>query len=125
MSRILIVEDNELVRRAMRLILELAEHEVVEASDGEAGLALLDGATPDIVLADLSMPGMGGIAFLAAAKQRAPRLPVIVMSGGALSPDGVDLLEVARQAGADRVLRKPFDDRTLLDALAALLPRPV
>ncbi len=123
MARILIVEDNELVRRAVRLILELAEHEVLEASDGEGGLAVLRGATVDAVLADLSMPGMGGLAFAAALKAEAPGLPLIVMSGGGIAPDGGDLLDAARDAGADLVLRKPFDDRALLDALASLPPR--
>lgn len=123
MARILIVEDNELVRRAVRLILELAEHEVLEASDGESGLVLLQSAGVDIVLADLSMPGMGGLAFVGAVKSRAPGLPVIVMSGGGLAPDGGDLLDAARDAGADFVLPKPFDDRALLDLLASLPPR--
>lgn len=123
MARILIVEDNELVRRAVRLILELAEHEVLEASDGEGGLAALRGETVDAVLADLSMPGMGGLAFAAAVKAKAPGLPLIVMSGGGVAPDGGDLLDAARDAGADLVLRKPFDDRALLDALASLLSR--
>ena len=123
MARILIVEDNELVRRAVRLILELADHAVVEASDGESGLTHLQDATIDAVLADLSMPGMGGLAFVGATKARVPGLPVIVMSGGGIGPDGGDLLDAARNAGADLVLRKPFDDRTLLDALASLPPR--
>lgn len=123
MARILIVEDNELVRRAVRLILELAEHEVLEASDGESGLTVLRGETIDAVLADLSMPGMGGLAFAAAVKAEAPGLPLIVMSGGGIAPDGGDLLDAARDAGADLVLRKPFDDRALLDALASLPPR--
>lgn len=123
MARILIVEDNELVRRAVRLILELADHEVLEAADGEAGLAALKGETIDAVLADLSMPGMGGLAFVRAAKASAPGLPVIAMSGGGVTPDGGDLLEAARKAGADLVLRKPFDDRVLLDALDGLPPR--
>ena len=123
MARILIVEDNELVRRAVHLILELAEHEVLEASNGESGLALLASETVDAVLADLSMPGMGGLAFVGAAKAQVPGLPVIVMSGGGIAPDGGDLLEAARNAGADLVLRKPFDDRALLDALASLTLR--
>lgn len=120
MARILIVEDNELVRRAVRLILELAEHEVLEASDGEGGLVLLQSAGLDIVLADLSMPGMGGLAFVGAVKSEVPGLPVIVMSGGGLAPDGGDLLDAARHAGADFVLPKPFDDRALLDLLGSL-----
>jgi CheY-like chemotaxis protein len=123
MARILIVEDNELVRRAVRLILELAEHEVGESADGESGLAALARERFDVVLADLSMPGMGGLAFVGAVKTQFSGLPVVVMSGGGVGSDGGDLLEAARGAGADLVLRKPFDDRALLEALASLPPR--
>ena len=80
--RVLLAEDHSLVRAGLRSLLkELGGVEIVgEASDGEGLLALLNTVTPDAVLLDLSMPGMGGLQVLARLSETGPSVPIVVLT---------------------------------------------
>ena len=123
--RILIVDDNDVVRRLLGLIVEDAGHVPVEAESGEIALALAHAEPPDVVLVDDAMPGMSG----AGARERASRVspdlrlasvPIVGMSGR----PGARLQLFA--AGADAFVAKPVEEDALLAALAAVVhaPRP-
>ena len=82
MSRILIVDDEESIRRSLSGILSDEGFDTTLARDGEEALGqLADDAPPDLVLLDIAMPGKDGIAVLEAIRERWPQLPVIMMSG--------------------------------------------
>jgi|GEM_PF-1284085 len=120
-GRVLVVEDEELVRRGVCRCLSRVGLESVEVERGDAAIALVDelvngsdGAGLSAVILDLSLPGMPGGQVLASIRRRHQSLPVLVMSGH-VHP-GVDL------SGADRVLQKPVSLGELERALEELIP---
>ena len=111
--RLLLVEDNELVRDTFREVLTQAGHSVTCANDGEAGLRCLEEAASnpyDVLLADLNMPRLSGRAMLERIQGRGFARGVIVVSG--LVDPGLG--EELHRLGADRVLRKPIGMAELL-----------
>ncbi|MEO1228106.1 MAG: PAS domain-containing protein [Myxococcota bacterium] len=114
-GRILVVDDEELVRRAVRRTLVREGHEVLEAMDGLEAVDVVtdEGSSLDLVLLDLAMPGLSGRAVLADVKTREPLLPVILMTG--LIDDDDHL------GDADAVLRKPVERRELLGLVRDLV----
>ena len=120
MPRILVIDDDTAVRTTVRLLLERAGYEIVDAADGKAARRLLDGV--DLVITDLLMPDMDGVDVLAMLRREGHTVPVIAMSGGG-KVDSKSYLEVARALGAFATIAKPFDLEHLLatvrDALAS------
>jgi len=116
-GRVLIIDDEPLVRSALRRQLKSAGLETMEASDGLTGIALAatSPSRPDVILLDLSMPGMPGEEVLVALLDLRPRIPVIVVSGHRGTSIILD--------GADTVLCKPVDGATLIGAIAQALSR--
>ena len=122
MAKVLVIEDIEAVRNAMVAVLStLGGHEVVSASDGKAGLDLLESCRVDLAVTDIWMPREDGIAFLRDVKQRYPSLPVIVVTGGGPHFPPMELtVAIVESHGADAVLIKPFEDEALLAAARGL-----
>ncbi|HEY0837615.1 MAG TPA: response regulator [Azospirillum sp.] len=116
MTKVLVIDDEDIVRLTLCQMLEAAGYEVTEASDGRKGVAMQAGDPADIVLTDILMPGQEGIETIVQLRQLTPGVKVIAISGGA-RVNNVDLLEVARAMGADAVLAKPFTMRELIGAL--------
>jgi two-component system, NtrC family, nitrogen regulation response regulator NtrX len=115
---VLIVDDEPNIRRMVGALLASEGYEVREAPDGARGVALATEAEPDIALVDLMMPGeMDGMAVLAALRERAPELPVVMMSGRAGLSDAVR----ATKLGAFNFLEKPLTPEGVLLALASAL----
>src|SRR5438067_1258219 len=83
MSRILIIDDEPLVRAVLRSILERHGHTVMEAPDGRAGLALWRHTPSDLVLTDIFMPGFDGIEVIRQLTRIWPQAKIIAMTGGA------------------------------------------
>jgi CheY-like chemotaxis protein len=107
MTRILVIDDDEAVRRTTRRILERDGYEVLEASDGEAGLKLLAKSGADLVVTDIFMPGQDGIVTISRMRKEFPGVKVIAVSGGD-STGRLDLRREAELLGAAATLRKPF-----------------
>lgn len=116
---ILVVDDDEPIRQYAKLVLEQAGYEVVTACSGEDALRYLIMGRPDLLVMDLSMPGMSGLDLLARVRlrQRFKTLPAIVFSASAL---GVDI-QAAVRAGAMGYLLKPFTAEELASKVAAVL----
>jgi CheY-like chemotaxis protein len=115
-ARVLIVEDQDLVRRSMRVWLEQAGHEVEEASDGESGLRLLGDHRVDLVVTDIIMPNIEGLELIRRLRQRHPDVKIVVVSGS--PPMGsVSMLDAALKLGANFAVAKPFTPRDLNDAV--------
>ncbi|UJR78243.1 sigma-54-dependent transcriptional regulator [Sandaracinus amylolyticus] len=103
MTRVLIVDDERSVRFTLRELVEDLGHEVIDAESGEAALRVLDDV--DLVITDLSMPGMDGLALLARIRAIDPRLAVVM-----LTARGSERIAVrAMKEGALDYLTKPFD----------------
>ena len=120
MSLILVVDDDAGVRRSLERLLVSRGHEVLLACDGGQGLRTWRDRGADLVLLDIHMPDTDGIEVLVQLRAQAPRLPVIVISGGDQTRD-LDLLGDARLLGANAVLSKPFT----LDEIMGAVDRAV
>ena len=107
MTVILVVDDDPGVRRSLERVFQSRGHQVLLAADGGEGLRVWRESGADLVLLDIHMPGTNGIEVLVQLRGLAPRLPVIVMSGGDQTRK-LDLLGNAQLLGASAVLMKPF-----------------
>ena len=119
-ERILVVEDEDAVRRLLERALRSHGYEVVSAANGQEALARLaePGDAPALVVSDVVMPLMGGVELARRLAQTHPALKLLLLSGYAPpAPDGADS-DVLR---SDHVLQKPFTTRRLLERVKALL----
>ena len=116
--RVLLVDDEANIRRMIGALLQAEGFETAEAANGNAAVTALESAAPDVVLLDLMMPGgPDGLATLQQLKQRAPDVPVVMMSGKANLADAVR----ATKLGAFQFLEKPLTPEGLLVALRGAL----
>ncbi len=113
MARILVIDDEELVRFSIRKTLEGDNHNVTEASNGDEGLGLQSKQPFDIVITDLIMPVKEGIETIQQLRSDFPDLSIIAISGGGRTK-GADFLHAAEALGASSILKKPFSNSELL-----------
>ncbi|MEX1032732.1 MAG: response regulator [Cellvibrionaceae bacterium] len=109
--KLLIIDDDTIVRQNMAAYLEDSGYTVEEAGDGSRGLSLFHSSQPDIVLCDLMMPDMGGLEVLKAIHEACPETPVVVISGVGVMDDVVEALRL----GASDYLIKPVGDMEVLE----------
>jgi two-component system, cell cycle response regulator DivK len=111
-QRILVIEDQPDNRQILRDLLTSADFEVIEAEDGEAGVAAASAHRPDLILMDIQLPGIDG--YEATRRIRADAvlraIPIIAVTSYALIGDA----EKARSAGCDAYISKPYSPRQLL-----------
>ena len=109
---------------------ERAGHEVITAADGREGLGKLRKEGADLVITDVIMPGIDGVAIAQEIRKDYPDMPVIVISGGGNVPpmqyepgaiSTASYLASVAKAGANRTLTKPFQRQELVDAVNALI----
>ena len=118
MKKILVVDDEAMVREAISVLLEEGGYEVRTANNGREGIKEYTDFKPDLVLTDIVMPDMEGIEFLRILRKKKGDLPVIVMSGNVV---GQKFSKSARLIGAAAVLQKPFSKEDLLSAVNGCL----
>src|SRR5690606_37152794 len=106
MASILLMDDDAIVRESLEHALTRAGHAVIAASDGRQGLRCYRENAVDLVVTDILMPEMEGIETIMAIRRENPRARIVAISGGGRTRS-MDLLDVAEEFGADRVLRKP------------------
>src|SRR5687768_9872189 len=117
MAKILVVDDQDMMRDSLAATLVREGHEVIAATDGAAAVSRLNGARFDLMITDLKMPKMTGIELLAEAKKLRPEMPVVLMTAFATVQTAVEAMKL----GAYDYIQKPFDgeeikhlvDRTL------------
>jgi two-component system nitrogen regulation response regulator GlnG len=120
MKHVLIVDDEEAVCWALERALTREGHSVAVAASAEQGLALLGRRRPDAIVLDVRLPGMDGLTALATIRERAPEVPVIVVTAHGNLPTAVRAVE----GGAFDYLAKPFDLAQALEAVGRALNRP-
>jgi two-component system chemotaxis response regulator CheY len=118
-KRILIVDDSTSVRTVAGIALREAGYEVIEASNGQEGLARLNGERIHLIISDVNMPVLDGIGFLKEVKRHPSYkfTPVIMLTTEA----GEDRKQEGRAAGAKAWIVKPFQPNVMLDAVAKLV----
>jgi len=117
--RILVVDDEPAIRRALRPPLVELGFQVAEASRGEEALQALRAAAYDAVLLDVNMPGIGGIETLKKIRAFAPRLPVLMLTVRDQEEDKIEALDT----GADDYVTKPFSTRELIARIRSAVRR--
>lgn len=121
MARILLIDDDGLVRKSIHRALERAGHEVWESAGPKTALHMLDYVVVDLVITDIYMPGMNGVELIRRLEQRETCPHVIAMTGGGITRSSADLLSQARSMGAERTIEKPFGPDALLSAVNEVL----
>jgi DNA-binding response OmpR family regulator len=110
MEKVLIIEDDRSLHKALKLAFEAEGYAIEFASDGEAGLQAFRNSPPVLVVLDLKLPKVHGREVCRTIRAEAPNLPIIVLSASADEVDKVLLLEM----GADDYVTKPFSPKELL-----------
>lgn len=117
--RILVIEDNPINMELVTDLLEAAGFHVYPAASGEQGLRAAEAFVPDLILMDLSLPGLDGLATTRALRKNpaTSHLPIIALTAHAMKGDQ----ETALGAGCNGYLTKPIDTRTFVSSISAFL----
>lgn len=119
MNKILLVEDEEHIRKFVKISLKREGFQVIEADSGEAGLELMSSESPDIVILDIMLPGIDGYKVCKILKENYPNTGIIMLTAKAQDNDKINGLEV----GADHYVIKPFNPLELTAIVKSLLRR--
>lgn len=122
-ARILVVEDEEGLRKLVERILCEAGHEVLLACESAKGLRLWQSNEIDLVIADLGLPGRSGLETIIDVRTLEPSLPVVVISGRGQG-ELIDLITGAGLMSSVRIVHKPFEAEELLAAVQQTLGSP-
>lgn len=116
MADILIIDDEEVVRRSIRSILEPEGHVIREAATGKEGISTTHKQTPDLLITDIFMPDKDGLEVIQELRQKKPSLKILAITGGGVNRS-FDLLPQAKVFGARATLQKPFLREELIEAV--------
>ena len=122
-ARILVIDDDRVILEMLNLALSKADFEVVAAGDGEEGLRLFREQRPDLVIADIAMPGIDGyqvVSQIRESEHSETKTPVIILTAHEQSV----MRAYAEDLGADLYLTKPVTPRQLVEHIRELLGRP-
>ena len=119
MHKILLIEDEEHIRKFVKISLKRAGFDVLEAGTGELGIEIVSKESPDIVVLDIMLPGINGYEVCEFLKQSYPNIGIIMLTAKAQDSDKV----VGFDLGADHYLVKPFNPLELTAIVKSLLRR--
>lgn len=123
MTKILVIDDDALVRKSIVHLLEGADYDVQDAEDGARGMALFRSERPDLVITDIVMPEQEGIQTIPEMRKAKPDAKIIAISGGGRIGN-TDFLKIASHLGAMAVIAKPFDADEFLALVKDCLAKP-
>jgi CheY-like chemotaxis protein len=126
MARILVVDDQRVVRAAISAMLESKGHTVVVAEGGHTAAGAIEAFAFDVALVDIIMPGLNGLDTIRLFRESAPDVPIIAMSGYAFhgGSSDMDFFRMATDLGAACCLQKPFKPQELISAIERCLAAP-
>jgi len=117
--KILIIDDDVLLRRTVARLLVADGHDVVTAPDGVRGMVVFHQEQPELVITDIVMPGQEGLETIMALRRVGTPVKIIAISGR-----DAEMLEMARLIGADDAIQKPFRAHELVSRVRALIEAP-
>jgi CheY-like chemotaxis protein len=118
MAKLILIEDDEGVRRYFKTVVERMGYELVTAEDGPSGLTLIESSTADVIMTDLNMPGYpSGMALVRRIRELRPETPLIVVSGYPTQ----ERLEECKALGINDFLTKPFEMTFFSSVISRLL----
>lgn len=120
MARILVIDDDSIIRDLIRIALEARKHTVFEAADGVEGLEIFAAQPVDLIITDLLMPEKEGLETIMEIQAEASNVKIIAITGGDPRQAAI-YLEMASNLGADKILIKPFLPSALVAAVENLL----
>ena len=120
MARILVVDDELVVRRAIVRMVAAGRHDAVEAPDAATGLRLLREQGADVVVTDIAMPDMTGFELIGLLRSTGETVPIVAISGSLVVSD-TEMVRHTESLGGVRLLSKPFSQDQLLSAISAAL----
>ncbi|MDV7338267.1 response regulator [Terasakiella sp. A23] len=121
MAKLLIVDDDMSILLIMKTALAEASFQVQSAESGADALKMLKKSKYDLLITDILMPEIDGLAVIDEAIAENPDISILAISGGGADKDGGDLLDAALTSGADAILQKPFRPDELVRTVKALL----
>jgi|SRR3984893_12962101 CheY-like chemotaxis protein len=113
MAKILVIDDDVIVRKTIIRLLEDGGYKVLSAEDGLRGMAMFRSERPDLVITDIIMPEQEGIQTITEMRKAKPDAKIIVISGSGRIGN-IDFLRIAQHLGASDAIAKPFDPDDLL-----------
>ena len=113
---ILLIEDDDILRKTIEEFLEESEYVVLEAKDGLEGIEIINKEAFDLIIVDVVLPHVSGIGVIKIAKTRCPEIPIICITGYGYFPE-----KLAEEEHADKVFHKPFEFKKLAEAIKTLL----
>lgn len=118
MARILVVEDDHVIRELLVVNLKMEGHEAVTAADGNEALDVVARTHPDVVLLDMMLPGLDGWEVTSRLKgdSETRSIPIVALSARAMQAD----IERGRELGVDHYVTKPFDPIDLMQLVGSL-----
>ena len=116
--KILLIDDDVMLRRTVARVLQSAGHDVTTAQDGLDGMRMFHKTRPDLVITDIYMPRQEGFETILALRRENPSLGIIAISGGSMTGSR-EMLDIAGNIGANSILEKPFTMAELLDCVRA------
>jgi two-component system, OmpR family, response regulator PrrA len=119
--RVLVADDNEVTQRLCQRVLEKAGHTVLIAADGQEAVTVALASAPDVIVMDVSMPGMDGLEAIKEIRAKIPGMPIVVSSAHSMPSDIAKFFA----GGADEVLCKPFKLPELTGAVERLGARRI
>jgi DNA-binding response OmpR family regulator len=119
MEKVLVIEDDRAIRKALTQLFEGEGYSVEAVEDGAAGLARFHASSPSLIILDLALPKMSGRDLCREIRKESPSIRIIILSAASEEVDKVLLLEL----GADDYVTKPFSPRELLARVHAVLRR--
>lgn len=120
MALILVIDDEDIVRKSICKMLEAEGHKVHEARTGLEGISRFKQQPPDVLITDILMPDKDGLEIIRELSADCPKVKILAITGGGATGN-LDFLRQAKAFGAHATLRKPFMRDELLDSLAQLM----
>lgn len=118
--KVLVIDDDELVRMTCCNILKKEGYSTFEAENGNSGVSLFKSEAPDLTITDMLMPDKEGLETISEIRAVNPKAKIIAISGGG-GTKNMEFLKLAKQIGADCVLKKPFKPSELMTSVKGLL----
>jgi len=120
MPKILIIDDEALIRKMLKKFLEMNGFQIIVAENGSKGIALFNAHHPDLIITDIIMPEKEGLEIIQEIRKTNPHIQIIAISGGgAVDPELY--LDLAKKFGAQHSFSKPIDNEKLLRTIKKIL----